>query len=59
MTVRELIQQLLLNSPDLDSTVYITKKLTETLCKGYNITSISNRGANDAIFIELEDWSEF
>ena len=56
MTVRELVQTLLLEAPDLDAEIYISKKLDDIESKSYNIVSISNEGSNDGVFIEIKDW---
>lgn len=55
MTVREMIQLLLLNSPNLDADVYISKPINEVESKSYSITSIDSHGNNDSIDIEIED----
>lgn len=56
MTVREMIQLLLLNSPSLDADVYINKPIDEVVSKSYSITSIDSHGNNDSIDIEIEDY---
>ena len=56
MTVRELVQTLLLEAPDLDADIYISKKLDDIESKNYNIVSISNEGTSDAVFIKIKDW---
>ena len=37
MTVRDLVQAILLESPDLDATVYIGKQIDEVEVKSYEI----------------------
>ena len=56
MNIRELIQTLILESPDLDATIYISKKLDDIESKSYSIVNISSKGSNDGVFIEIEDW---
>ena len=56
MTVRELIQQVLLESPNLDATVYIQKWIDEVEVKDYDLVKITNGGTNDAVFVEVKDW---
>jgi len=56
MTVRELIQKLIMESPDLDSTVYISKQLDEIEVKSYTIENISDDGCNDSITIMIKDY---
>ena len=56
MTVRDLVQSILLESPDLDSTVYIGKQIDEFEIKSYEIESISNEGSNDSLIITIKDW---
>ena len=57
MTVRDFIQTILLESPDLDADVYISKPLNGTIeVKSYEIESISSEGSNDSIDIRIKDW---
>ena len=57
MTVRDFIQTILLESPDLDADVYISKPLNGTIeIKSYEIESISSEGSNDSIDIRIKDW---
>lgn len=56
MTVREFVQQILLNSPDLDATVYIQKREDALEYHDFDIIRISDDGSSDGLFIELEDW---
>ena len=58
MTVRELMQRLLLEAPDLNADVYINKKLDDIEYKDYSVVEIASHGSSDAIFIELEDWHQ-
>lgn len=56
MTVRDLVQAILLESPDLDATVYIGKQINEIEVKSYEIENISNEGSNDSLIITIKDW---
>ena len=56
MTVRDLVQAILLESPDLDATVYIGKQINEVEVKSYEIENISNEGSNDSLVITIKDW---
>ena len=56
MTVRDLVQAILLESPDLDATVYIGKQINEVEIKSYEIENISNEGSNDSLVITIKDW---
>ena len=56
MTVRDLIQSILLESSDLDSTVYIGKQIDEFEVKNYEIEDISSEGSNDSLVITIKDW---
>ena len=56
MTVRDLIQAILLESPDLDATVYIGKQINEFEVKSYEIENISSEGSNDSLVITIKDW---
>lgn len=56
MTVRDLVQTILLESPDLDATVYIGKQINEVEVKSYEIENISNEGSNDSLVITIKDW---
>ena len=58
MTVRELIQALLLEAPDLDADIYINSEyinsgLDETEIRNHGILSISSHGSNDSVVIEI------
>lgn len=59
MTVRDFIQKILLESPDLDATVYICKSIDDIECKSYIINNITNGGSNDSLTIEIEDWKYY
>lgn len=54
MTVREFIQTLILESPNLDVDVYIVSKKNEVEKDNYKIINISSYGNNDSIFIDIE-----
>lgn len=56
MTVRDLVQAILLESPDLDATVYIDKQIDEFEIKSYEIENISSKGSNDSLVITIKDW---
>lgn len=56
MTVRDLIQTLLLSAPDLDAKVYIQKHWGEENVKDYDVVMIDSWGSNDAIFIDIKDY---
>ena len=56
MTVRDLVQAILLESPDLDATVYIGKHINEIEIKSYEIENISSEGSNDSLDITIKDW---
>lgn len=55
MTVRELVQKILEEAPDLDADVYISKAINEIESKSYKIKSIEEAG-NDGLYIQLKDW---
>lgn len=56
MTVRELIQTILVNTPDLDAEVYIGKPLGNGIdVQCYTIKEIYEQ-SNDSLHIDLEDW---
>ena len=55
MTVRDLIQTLLLSAPDLDAKVYIQKHWGEDTVKDYDVVMIDSWGSNDSIFIDIKD----
>ena len=54
MTVRELIQQILSETPDLDANVYINEILDFVDVREYNITRIDSYGANDSLTLEIK-----
>jgi len=56
MTVRELIQTILSESPCLDADVYINKSLDNIECKSYVFEQITSNGNNDSIVIKIKDW---
>ena len=53
MTVRELIQKLLSEAPDLDADIYINSELDEFEMHGHKILNISSGGSNDSVTIEV------
>lgn len=54
MTVRELIQQILSEAPDLDANVYINETLGFVDVHEYKIARIDSYGANDSLSLEIE-----
>ena len=60
MTVRDFIQKVLLESPDLDAGVYILEELytpdAYNNFNDYEIESISNDGSNDSLLIKIKRW---
>ena len=54
MTAREMIQLILLNTRDLDATVYITKPIDDLEMKDYRITKIESWNSDD-LFIKIAD----
>lgn len=56
MTVRELIQTILTNTPDLDAEVYINKPLADGInTDSYKIKEIYEE-SNDSLQIDIEEW---
>lgn len=53
MTVRELIQMLFLEAPNLDADIYIESQLDEIEMYNHTILSISSQGSNDSVVIEI------
>ena len=53
MTVRELIQTVILESPDLDAEVYIEQPIDEIEARAYKINKITSDGSNDALFVKI------
>jgi len=53
MTVRELIQTLVLESPDLDAEVYVEQPIDEIETQAYKIHKITSDGSNDSLFIKI------
>ena len=53
MTVRELIQSLILESPDLDAEVYVEQPIDEIEAQAYKIHKITSDGSNDSLFIKI------
>lgn len=58
MTVRDLIQVILAETPDLDADVYIGMQINDIDYESYTIESISSEGSNDSISINLTDWEQ-
>jgi len=53
MTVRELVQALLLEAPSLDAEVYVSEVIGDNLVD-FDITRISNDGMNYGLNIDLK-----
>lgn len=58
MTVRDFIQAILTEAPDLDADVYIGMQVNDIDYESYTIESISSEGSNDSISINLTDWKQ-
>ena len=56
MTVREFIQEILIETPSLDAEVYISKPINDIESDSYIVDSISSEGSNDGIVINLIDY---
>jgi hypothetical protein len=56
MTVREFVQTILLEAPDLDAEIYVSKPIDDIESKSYTITEIDSKGNNDSLIIYLEDY---
>lgn len=55
MTVRELMQKILLEAPNrLDSYVYFDVPFDDVFVESYEIDEISDNGANDSLFFTLK-----
>ncbi len=54
MTIRELIQTLIIESPDLDSDIFISSQKDEIETDNYSIINISSYGNKDSVFIEIK-----
>lgn len=54
MTVRELVQKILEEAPDLDATIFISKPINEIESKSYVINTIYEQCSDDLI-IEIKD----
>ena len=55
MTVRDLVQQIILNAPDMDATVYVNlyKDENDIEPNDYEIISISDELSSDGLFIRI------
>ena len=58
MTVRDFIQTILLESPNLDAEIYVQIINNENDIHDFVIDKITSCGSNDALFIEIEDWKK-
>lgn len=56
MTVRDFIDKLIKETPDLDSDIYVLERLPEDdlECQDYKISEITSEGCNDSICIYIE-----
>lgn len=54
MTIRELVQKLLSEAPDLDADVYINEPINDIENKEFIITAIDNGGSDDSVSIILK-----
>lgn len=50
MTVRELIQKILSEAPDLDAEVYFETEEIDYIFKNLKFSDIENYGSNDGLF---------
>ena len=50
MTVRELIQKILSEAPDLDAEVYFETEEIDYIFKNLKLSDIKNYGSNDGLF---------
>lgn len=53
MTVRDLIQTLLLQAPNLDAEVYVESRKDEIEMNSLKILRIDSEGSNDSLTIEV------
>lgn len=58
MTVRDFIQAILIEAPNLDADIYIGMQVNDIDYESYTIESISSEGSNDSISINLTDWEQ-
>lgn len=58
MTVRDFVQTILTEAPNLDADVYIGMQVNNIDYESYTIESISSEGSNDSISINLTDWEQ-
>ena len=54
MTVRELVQTLLIESPNLDADTFISFQKDKMENENYSIVNISNYGVKNNLFIEIK-----
>lgn len=54
MTVRDFIDKLIKETPDLDSDIYVLERLDDLECQDYKISEITSEGSNDSICIYVE-----
>ncbi len=53
MTVREVIQKLLTEAPNLDAEIYIQGNFDSDYPNDFDIIEITDGGTNDAVFIAI------
>jgi len=58
MTVREFVQNILLEAPDLDATIYISHTINEDTeeTEAFDVDKITSWGSNDMVDIVLREW---
>ena len=58
MTVREFVQNILLEAPDLDATIYISHTINEDTeeIEAFDVDKITSWGNNDMVDIVLREW---
>ena len=59
MTVRELINRVTENTPDIDASVYITSPLNSGIeTFSFEVANITDDGCNDSLFIEIKPFEK-
>jgi hypothetical protein len=58
MTVREFVQNILLEAPDLDATIYISHTIDEDTeeIENFDVDKITSWGSNDMVDIVVHKW---
>lgn len=54
MTVRDFIQTILTEAPDLDADIYISRQIDDIERESYRIEEIGSFGSNDSVEILIE-----